>query len=155
LPAPSACGIYVDALGSGFVSNEPFQLFANPLITASGRIPEIFQPYMWAFAAGEARNNCRPMRTLVYLVLYRIFGFDALVVHLVIVFFHGANTLLPMSFLARRLLRSRDAALVAGIVFAFHPIHSESEAWIAIFSRRLAHCRSAPKARCVADMLCA
>ena len=127
-----ACGVYSNALGNGFVSDDHIQLLGNPLVTGWQKIPEIFQHGIWAFTGGAASNYYRPAQTVLYLALYSVFGFDAFAFHLVLVLIHGANTLLVYS-LGRRLLKSRDAALVAGIVFAVHPIHSEAVVWIAVF----------------------
>src|ERR1017187_4150098 len=127
-----ACGVYSNALGNGFVSDDHIELLGNPLVTGWQKIPEIFQHGIWAFTGGAASNYYRPAQTVLYLALYSVFGFDAFAFHLVLVLIHGANTLLVYS-LGRRLLKSRDAALVAGIVFAVHPIHSEAVVWIAVF----------------------
>ena len=103
----------------------------NPLVTDWGQIPRIFQHHIWAFAGGQTSNYYRPVQTLVYLVLHSIFGFDPLAFHLFQVLIHAANTLLVYR-LARRLLKSAEGALVAGVLFAVHPIHCEAVDWIAV-----------------------
>jgi tetratricopeptide (TPR) repeat protein len=126
-----AFGIYANALGNGFVSDDDFQLLGNPLVTDWHQIPQIFQHHIWAFAGQETTNYYRPIQMVLYLVMYYVFGFDAFVFHLGLLLIHVGNTMLVYN-LGRRLLKSRNAALVAGIIFAVHPIHSEPVVWIAV-----------------------
>src|SRR5262249_19477427 len=53
------------------------------------------------------------------------------VFHLTMILIHIANTLL-VYVLGQRLLKLRYAALVAGVIFAVHPIHNEPVVWIAV-----------------------
>ncbi len=126
-----AFGIYANALGNGFVSDDDFQLLGNPLVTDWHQIPQIFQHHIWAFAGQETTNYYRPIQMVLYLAFYYAFGFDAFIFHLGMLLIHVANTLL-VYHLGKRLLKSRYAALVAGIVFAVHPIHNEPVVWIAV-----------------------
>jgi protein O-mannosyl-transferase len=126
-----AFGIYANALGNGFVSDDNFQLLGNPLVTDWHQIPQIFQHHIWAFAGQETTNYYRPIQMLLYLALYYLVGFDAFVFHLGMLLIHIGNTLLVYN-LGRRFLKSRNAALVAGIIFAVHPIHNEPVVWIAV-----------------------
>ncbi len=130
LLAALAFGVYANTLGNGFVSDDNALVLANPLVTDAGAIPKIFGRAAWS-AVGTAANYYRPLPTLMHFLLYRAFGFDATAFHAMMVLFHVANTLLVFA-LARRLLASRDAALVAAILFAVHPIHNEAVAWIAV-----------------------
>lgn len=76
----------------------------------------------------------RPVVTLSFMLDRAVYG-DALVagLHVSNILFHGLVTLLVL-LLTRRLLRDRSGgslgALVAGCVFAVHPIHTESVNWI-------------------------
>jgi tetratricopeptide (TPR) repeat protein len=127
-----AFGIYANALGNGFVSDDDNQLLGNPLVREWRQLPQIFEHDVWAFSGQEtATNYYRPIQTVVYLALYSAFGFDAFVFHLAMVLIHVVNTLLVFS-LGKRLLNSRSPALVAGIVFAVHPIHNQAVVWIAV-----------------------
>jgi tetratricopeptide (TPR) repeat protein len=130
LLAALAFGIYANALGNGFVSDDRYQLAGNPLIADWRKLPEIFQHDVWAFTGGGASNYYRPLQATVYLLLYSLGGFDAFLFHLAMVLLHAANTLLVYA-LCLSLAKSRYAALAAGALFAVHPIHSEAVLWVA------------------------
>jgi len=131
LLAALAFGIYANALGNGFVSDDDFQLLSNPLVTDWHQIPQVLQHHIWAFAGQETTNYYRPIQMLLYMAMYYAVGFDPFTFHLGMIAIHVVNTLLVFA-LARRLLKSRDAALFAAIVFAVHPIHDEPVVWIAV-----------------------
>jgi Flp pilus assembly protein TadD len=130
LLAALAFGIYANALGNGFVSDDDTQLLNNPLVTDWREIPQIFQHDIWAFAGADTSNYYRPTQTALYMAVYYAFGFNALDFHLAMILLHVANTLL-VYYLGKRLLQSLYPALVAGIIFAVHPIHNEPVVWIA------------------------
>ncbi len=125
-----ALGIYANALGNGFVSDDNFQLLANPLVTDWHQIPQIFQHHIWAFAGQETTNYYRPIQMVLYMALYYVFGFDAFTFHLVMLLLHAANTMLVYR-LAKRII-PLEASLVAAVLFAVHPIHNEAVVWIAV-----------------------
>jgi tetratricopeptide (TPR) repeat protein len=126
-----AFGVYANALDNGFVSDDDFQLLGNPLVTDWHQLSQIFQHHIWAFAGQETTNYYRPIQMVLYMAMYYAFGFDAVAFHLGMVLIHVLDTLLVFH-LGKRLLKSRDAALVAGIIFAVHPIHNEPVVWIAV-----------------------
>jgi tetratricopeptide (TPR) repeat protein len=126
-----AFGVYANALDNGFVSDDDFQLLGNPLVTDWHEIPQIFQHHIWAFAGQETTNYYRPIQMVLYMAMYYARGFDAFSFHLGLLLIHVVNTLLVFH-LGKRLLKSRYAALVAGIIFAVHPIHNEPVVWIAV-----------------------
>jgi tetratricopeptide (TPR) repeat protein len=125
-----AAGVYANALANGFVSDDNSQLLGNPLVTDWRQIPQIFLHNNWAFAGQTTSNYYRPVQTLVYLCVYYVFGFEAFAFHLVLLLLHVGNTVLVFK-LGGRLLKSQYPALVAAVLFAVHPIHSEAVVWIA------------------------
>src|SRR4051812_46610364 len=62
-----AFGVYYNALGNGFVSDDNFQLLGNPLVTDWHQIPQIFQHHIWAFAGQETTNYYRPIQIVLYM----------------------------------------------------------------------------------------
>ncbi len=125
-----AFAVYANSLSNGFVSDDNFQLLRNPLITDYRRIPDIFLKYVRALGEQQITNYYRPVQMLVYMGLYYVAGFRAFDYHLFMVLIHVANTLLIYS-LARHFLKNVPAALVAGALFAVHPIHTEAVMWVA------------------------
>lgn len=122
--------VYASALQSGFVTDDKYQLLDNPLVTDWSKLPRIFQLGVWAFADNAPSNYYRPVQMVLYLALHSVFGFNSSLFHLFQFLIHAVNTLLVYN-LAKLLLKSPAAALVAGILFAVHPIHTEPVIWIA------------------------
>src|SRR5258707_77605 len=67
LLAVLAFGIYYNALDNGFVSDDNFQLLANPLVTDWHKIGEIFKHHIWAFAGQDTTNYYRPIQIVLYM----------------------------------------------------------------------------------------
>jgi len=84
----------------------------------------------WAFTTGEA-SNWHPLTWLSHMLDVALFGVNPGPHHLINVLFHMANTLL-LFYVLRALTRGAlwPSALVAAL-FAVHPLHVESVAWIA------------------------
>ena len=83
----------------------------------------------WAFATLHA-SNWHPVTWLSHMLDWELFGGNAGAHHLVNVLFHVANTLLLFLLLRRMTVSLWASALVAAL-FAWHPLHVESVAWIA------------------------
>jgi protein O-mannosyl-transferase len=127
-----ALAVYANTLGNGFVSDDAAQMVRNPLISQWRNLPQLFLGDAFRpVHPEEASNYYRPIQFTVYLLLNRIAGFQSWFFHLAMVTIHVINTLLVFA-LAGNLLRGKRAALVAGALFAVHPIHSEAVAWIAV-----------------------
>lgn len=87
-----------------------------------------WETVVWAFTSGHA-SNWHPLTWLSHSLDYQVFGMRAGAMHLVSAGFHILNTLLL--FLVLRGLTGRQwrSALVAAL-FALHPLHVESVAWV-------------------------
>ncbi|MBI3914197.1 MAG: glycosyltransferase family 39 protein, partial [Chloroflexi bacterium] len=72
----------------------------------------------------------RPVVQWLWLFDFIAYGTDATGYHLTNILLHALNSFL-VYILARQILRQRVGALVAGLLFALHPVHSDSVAWIA------------------------
>lgn len=84
---------------------------------------------VWAFS-GVRGGAWMPSTWLSHMLDCQIFGLEAGGHHLVNVFYHLANTLLLYVLLGRLTGEIRKSAMVAAL-FALHPLHVESVAWIA------------------------
>jgi tetratricopeptide (TPR) repeat protein len=85
--------------------------------------------FNWAMT-GVVAANWHPLTTFSFLLMHEIFGLDAGAEHLVNVIFHAANAVLLFLVLLEMTKAAWRSALVAAI-FAWHPLHVESVAWIA------------------------
>ena len=83
----------------------------------------------WAFTTLHA-SNWHPVTWLSHMLDWELFGGNAGAHHLVNVLFHAANTVLLFLLLCRMTVSLWASALVAAL-FAWHPLHVESVAWIA------------------------
>ncbi|MGA2330434.1 MAG: tetratricopeptide repeat protein [Syntrophales bacterium] len=84
---------------------------------------------VWAFSEPHA-HNWHPLTWLSHMLDCQLFGLKPGRHHLVNLFFHVANTLLLFLILRRMTTDLWQSAFVAGL-FALHPLHVESVAWVA------------------------
>jgi Flp pilus assembly protein TadD len=82
----------------------------------------------WAITSVHG-SNWHPLTTLSHMLDCELFGLDPRGPHLVNVLLHMANTLLLFLLLRRRAETIWPGAFVAAL-FALHPLHVESVAWI-------------------------
>lgn len=84
---------------------------------------------LWAFTTSHA-NNWHPLTWLSHIFDCQLFGLNPVWHHLTSLLFHTLNTLLLFWVLKRMTGAAWPSAFVAG-VFALHPLHVESVAWVA------------------------
>ena len=82
----------------------------------------------WAFTTFHA-GNWHPLTWISHMLDCQLFGLKPGLHHLVNLFFHMANTLLLFLILHRMTKGLWQSAFVAA-VFAIHPLHVESVAWV-------------------------
>jgi hypothetical protein len=121
---------YLNILVNGFVYDDDTQVMQNPYVRSFQYLKEIFTTNVWSFTGVTVSNYYRPMMTLGYLICYKLFGMQAFGFHLVSLLLHVLIVCLVF-VLTERLTGDRVCAFVAGALFALHPIHTESVAWIA------------------------
>jgi protein O-mannosyl-transferase len=83
----------------------------------------------WAFRT-TAEANWHPLTWLSHMLDCQLYGLNAGAHHLTSLLFHAANTLLLFVVLSRMTGTVWRSALVAAL-FALHPLHVESVAWVA------------------------
>lgn len=122
---------YANTLFNAFVYDDNTQVLNNPYIQSFRHLREIFTTTVWSYVGVQGVTNYyRPMMILGYLVCYQIFGPLAYGFHLVNVLLHmGAVCVLFL--MSARMFGNRILAFVAAVLFALHPVHTESVAWIA------------------------
>jgi protein O-mannosyl-transferase len=105
--------------------DDPDYVTGNPVVQ-QGLTPAGIQ---WAFTTGWA-NNWHPLTWLSHMTDCELFKLNAGAHHLVNVLFHAANAMLLFVLLFRLTQKIWAAAFVAAL-FAWHPLHVESVAWVA------------------------
>jgi len=83
---------------------------------------------VWAFKSGHA-SNWHPLTWMSHMLDVQLFGQKAGAHHLVSLGFHIANTLLLL-LLLRRLTGALWRSFMVAALFALHPLHVESVAWV-------------------------
>src|SRR6266850_3397747 len=83
----------------------------------------------WAFTTWHA-DNWHPVTWLSHMADCQLFGLDAGAAHFINVLFHAANVILLFLLLLRLTGKVWPGAFVAAL-FAWHPLHVESVAWVA------------------------
>ncbi len=83
----------------------------------------------WAFTTWHA-GNWHPLTWLAHLLDCELFALDAGAHHLVNVLLHAANVVL-LFLLLKRMTGAHWAAALVAALFAWHPLHVESVAWVA------------------------
>jgi len=114
------------------VRNFDFIRFDDPrYVTQNEQISEGLTIEMVGWAATTIyKSNWHPLTWVSHALDVEFFGFDPGPHHVVNVVFHLANTLLVFALLYSLTGSLGRCAFVAG-VFAFHPLHVESVAWVA------------------------
>jgi tetratricopeptide (TPR) repeat protein len=122
---------YANILANGFVYDDDQQILQNPYIRSWRFLPEIFGTTVWSFV-GQAgiTNYYRPLMTLSYLLLWKAFGPIPMGFHLFSLALH-ASVVVVMFFVGIRIFRNRWVAWLGALLFALHPIHTETVDWIA------------------------
>src|SRR5262249_21083140 len=83
----------------------------------------------WAFTTGYA-GNWHPLTWLSHMLDVQLFGLDAGAHHVASLALHVSSTLLLFALLVR-LTGARGRSAFVAALFALHPLHVESVAWVA------------------------
>lgn len=122
---------YLNTLGNAFVYDDLPQLLENPYVHSFRYLGKIFGSTVWTFQGAQGVTNYyRPLMSFAYAVIYHFSGPIAFGFHLLNIALHAAIVVL-LFFLTERLFGDRLMAVASAGLFALHPIHTESVAWIA------------------------
>jgi Tfp pilus assembly protein PilF len=122
---------YVQTAGYRFVWDDAEQIAANDRIRSFEHLGAAFQENVWAFRGSEVRGNYfRPLQTVAYMAAYAAGGLSPVPFHWLNILLHGLTSL-AVYWLGRELFRDHVIALCGGLLFAVHPMHTESVAWAA------------------------
>ena len=110
---------------AGFVNyDDPAYVYDNPHVTQG----VTWGGVQWALATFDSAN-WHPLTWLSHMLDVEVFGLDPGAHHGVSVFLHALNAVLLFSFLVRATRAPWPSAFAAAL-FAVHPLHVESVAWI-------------------------
>ena len=111
---------YAPALDAGFIWDDDNYVTENPLLRAPDGLRRIW-------FSMDAPSQYFPLVYTTFRIEYALWGLDPYGYHLVNVLLHAANALLVW-WVLRRL--GAPGAWFAAAIFALHPVHVESVAWI-------------------------
>src|ERR1051326_2017148 len=113
-------------LHNGFVNyDDPEYVTENPHVQTGLTAANV----RWAFSSQHG-GNWHPLTSISHMLDVQLFGLKASWHHLINLLFHTANVILLYLLLERLTGRTWRSASVAAL-FAVHPLHVESVAWVA------------------------
>jgi tetratricopeptide (TPR) repeat protein len=120
---------YVSTLSFGFVYDDEILIVNNRMILSAQSIPSYFTRHLAQLLNPYALGNYyRPVQLLWLLLNRTLWGTNPIGWHFSVVALHALDAGC-VYLLARKILRGKSAAWLAGAVFALHPVHVESVAW--------------------------
>jgi protein O-mannosyl-transferase len=117
--------VYLPAARDGFVNYDDQDYVTENSVVQKGLT---WTGIKWAFTTSHA-SNWHPLTWLSHMADCELFGLNPGAHHLISVLFHTANAVLLLLLLFRLTGALWPSAFVAAL-FAWHPLHVESVAWI-------------------------
>ena len=122
--------VFGGTLANLLVHDDIPQVLENPYVHNAGLWTRIFTGSVWSFRGPAQHDNMyRPLQFIVYWALYRVKGPDPVIFHLFMLLFYAAAVWLVFR-LGCELLPSHLVAFVGALLWALHPLHVETVAWI-------------------------
>lgn len=121
--------VYSNSLGGEFVYDDQYFVVKNLAIRSLENFPDYFTKSSAIAFADLSKDVYRPITTLSYALDYLLWRLDSFGYHLTNVVFHSANAVLVFLFLCA-LFGNIPAALIAGLLFALHPVQTEVVSWV-------------------------
>jgi Tfp pilus assembly protein PilF len=119
---------YAATMSYGFVWDDRLLIEPSQALRSWQGLPQLLGSHFWA-EAHEISAYWRPLTTLTFFLDAQVWGLRPAGFHLTNVLLHVAVSLLVL-VLARRLTGDLTAGAVAGSLFALHPVHVESVAFV-------------------------
>ena len=133
---------YINTVGFAFVYDDIPQVIQNPRVHTWEHAPRLFVEHVWSQISGQPGNYYRPFFEFWFLINYTLFGLHPAGWHLATVAVHLLVIGL-VYLLLKRVTGDRVTAAIATVLFAVHPTHIESVAWVSGVTDPL--CRHGPR----------
>lgn len=135
----AAVAVFLNSLHGDFILDDRYMIEDNPRVHSWAFLPNYFSEGVWRNSGFSDLDDIRgiyyrPLHLLLLRITHAAFDTDTFGYHIVSVLLFLANVAL-VYLIARKLLdqagqRDDVAAAAATLIFAVHPAHSESVAWI-------------------------
>lgn len=126
LLAGLACLVYLNTFDNQFVFDDRLHIRDNP---SSHDLSDLATILTTNHFGGTGGGGYRPLVVWSYALNYEVGGLDPFGYHLVNLLIHAVNTVL-VYLVTQRLFGRHAASLAVGVLFAVHPVNTESVAWI-------------------------
>ncbi|KAL0155204.1 hypothetical protein M9458_049467, partial [Cirrhinus mrigala] len=119
-------GCYWNSLFCGFVFDDVSAILDNKDLRPTTPLKNLFLNDFWGTPMSEERSHksYRPLTVLTFRLNYLFSELSSSSYHLLNVVLHAVVCVLFLHFC--RLLLDRNTSLVAALLFAVHPIHTEA-----------------------------
>jgi tetratricopeptide (TPR) repeat protein len=124
--------VYSNTVSGEFVLDDNYQITANELLLQPRHAFKALTSDLWAFRGSAEETSSyywRPTLVVWWMGNYQVFGLRSFGWHITNILLHGAVCVLAYAVL-RRLAVTRRLAAGILLIFAVHPAHVESVAWI-------------------------
>ena len=129
--------LYLNVLPNTFIFDDWQQVVENPFLRRSDGLRKIFTTGVLEFMGPVAVSNFyRPLMHSAFYLMFRLSGLNPAGYHTLSILLHAAICLLVYAVIAR-LSGRRLTAVVAALLFAAHPVHTEAVAWISAYPELL------------------
>ncbi len=139
IPVALAIIASINVIWNGFVLDDIQQIISRPFIGTLAKLPSVFTTGV-APSTAEAPFlsdfSYRPVLSVLFMISHALFGDSPWGWHLMSVLIHAAVTWLVFVMLSELTGRQMLAALAAAL-FAVHPSHAESIAWVSAVAEPL------------------
>ena len=112
--------IYIPAMSAGFIWDDDQEITANPSLQNLPGLVEIW--------TGAKSADYFPLKTTMLWIEFQLWGLNAHGYHTVNIIVHAIDALLLWMVLSQLKV---PGAWLGSLLFAIHPVHAESVAWIA------------------------
>lgn len=133
VPVALAVLVSANSLLNDFASDDLQQVVNNTFIRDIRNLPLAFTTTVWSYVTEDIAMTMqpyfRPMFSVLFTISYAVFGTAAWGWHLTSVLIHASVALL-LFFVLKEVTRRSLPSLIAACLFAVHPVHAESVAWI-------------------------
>ena len=121
--------VFLPTIRYALVYDDLLLLVPNQRLTSWSYLPGYFTTHLWAHQPLEHPNYYRPISLIWFRLLDATLGAPGPIWHLGSILAHLAVTVFVL-LLIRRLTGDWKGALLAAGLFAIHPVHTETVAWV-------------------------
>jgi protein O-mannosyl-transferase len=120
---------YYNSISNGFVFDDVYLVYQNPFIKDWHNIPKLFHMDYWQHAGFKHTGLYRPLTMLSFLIEYIFAGLKPRLYHIDNIVLHFLCSVL-VYFNLKLMLKEERVPIITALLFAAHPVHTESVAWI-------------------------